>query len=91
MSIVQRIHEKVRIYLVLQILQLLVQVFVFKLLQFLFVLFLLEQQFYSEIHAKHENKDNNRNKVELVNHEWTVSRSTVRKFIILWCRGHIIV
>lgn len=81
-DIIQRVHEEVRINLVFQIFQLLVQILVLQLLEFLLTLILLEQQLDGDIHAKHKYENNDTDKVELVDDERTT--------MMTWWRTHLV-
>ena len=79
MDIVEGVHEEVRVYLKFQIFQLLVQVLVHEPLEFLLVLVLLEEQFHAEVHAEHQDENDDADEVDLIDEERSVVRPRRRQ------------
>ena len=79
MDIVEGVHEEVRVYLKFQIFQLLVQVLVHEPLEFLLVLVLLEEQFHAEVHAEHQDENDDADEVDLIDEERPVVRPRRRQ------------
>ena len=89
MDIVEGVHEEVRVYLKFQIFQLLVQVLVHEPLEFLLVLVLLEEQFHAEVHAEHQDENDDADEVDLVDKEWAMVTARRRQGTRLTAVDHL--
>lgn len=88
-DIVEGVHEEVRVYLKFQIFQLLVQVLVHEPLEFLLVLVLLEEQFHAEVHAEHQDENDDADEVDLVDKEWAMVTARRRQGTRLTAVDHL--